>query len=336
MPEKDHLNRRDFLKRIGVAGAGVLLTGCDGRASSELPAPDISRMTAIPTSPVTADEAGGSSAAAENIAVANLSVVRGDDPEVMVRRSLAAIGGIERFVPQGSNVIIKPNICTDYYPYEYGATTNPVVVGTLVAMCIAAGARRVRVMDNPFGGTAQSAYQRSGIEDVVTLAGGEMEVMNRNKFKPAEIPQGVDIREWVFYKDILEADVVIDAPIAKHHGTTRLTLGCKNLMGTILDRGQIHVNIHQRIADLVSRIRPALTVVDAVRTLMRNGPTGGNLDDVRMTNTIIASADIVAADSYAATLFDLNPADIGYIQAAADMGLGVMDLSSIKIEELSV
>ncbi len=237
---------------------------------------------------------------------------------------------------QGADVVVKPNICTDYYPYEYGATTNPEVVGALVAMCVGAGARSVRVMDNPFGGTAQSAYQRSGIEEEVNRAGGEMEVMNRNKFKAAEIPGGMDIREWVFYKDILDADVVIDVPIAKHHGTTRLTLGCKNLMGTILDRGKIHANIHQRIADLVSCVRPALTVVDAVRTLMRNGPTGGNLDDVRMTNTIIASADIVAADSYAATLFDLAPADIGYIQAAADMGLGVMDLTSMRIEELSI
>jgi len=163
-----------------------------------------------------------------------------------------------------------------------------------------------------------------------------MEVMNKNKFRKMPIEDGRDIKEWVFYKDIRDADVVIDVPIAKHHGTTRLTLGCKNMMGTILDRGLIHANIGQRIADLTSAVRPALTVVDAIRTLMRNGPTGGDLNDVRLTNTIIASHDIVAADAYAATLFDLRGEDISYIRAAADIGLGNMNLPELKIEEFSV
>ncbi len=267
---------------------------------------------------------------------AYLAVARGDDAAEITRRAVAAIGGIELFVKSGDDVIIKPNICTDYYSYEYAATTNPIVVATLVSLALSAGAARVRVMDNPFGGTAQSAYKKSGIEDAVNSAGGEMEVMNRNKFLKAEIPDGLDIDQWEFYKDILDADVVIDVPIAKDHGTTGLTLGAKNLMGTIIDRGKIHANIHQRIADLTSRIRPALTVVDAVRILMDNGPTGGNLNDVKLMNTVIASADIVAADAYGASLFGMKGSDIGYIQAAADMGLGTLDLTSIKIEELSV
>jgi uncharacterized protein (DUF362 family) len=265
-----------------------------------------------------------------------LAVSRGTDIPEMVRRALAAIGGIERFVPGGANVIIKPNICTDYYSYEFGATTNPLVVGTLVSLAFGAGASRVRVMDNPFGGTAVSAYKRSGIEEAASAVGGEMEVMNKNKFRLSDIPEGKDIREWIFYQDILDADVVINVPIAKHHGTTSLTLGCKNMMGIIQNRGQIHANIHQRIADLVSRVRPALTVVDAVRTLMRGGPTGGDLNDVRLTNTLIASADVVAADAYAASLFGLKGSDIGYIQAAADMSLGILDLSTVKTEEITV
>jgi uncharacterized protein (DUF362 family) len=107
-------------------------------------------------------------------------------------------------------------------------------------------------------------------------------------------------------------------------------------MGAILNRGQIHSNIHQRIADLTSRVRPALTVVDAVRILMDNGPTGGNLNDVKQLNTVVASADIVAADSYGASLFGFKGVDIGYIKAASDMGLGTLDLTSIQIEEIAV
>jgi len=263
-------------------------------------------------------------------------VARGTDPATITMAALAALGGIERFVKGGDDVIIKPNICTDYYPYEYAATTNPQVVATLVRLCLGAGAGRVRVTDFPFGGSAQSAYAMSGIADAVEAAGGEMEANNRNKFKMTAIPQGRDIQEWPIYQEVLNADVLIDVPIAKHHSLARLTLAGKNLMGVIQNRGQIHANLGQRIADLASIVRPQLTVVDAVRTLMNHGPTGGNLDDVRLTNTVIASHDIVAADAYAATLFGLAGADISYVKAAAEMGLGTLDLNSIEIEEIQM
>ena len=335
MSDEKALNRRDFLKRAGIAGAGLYLAGCANKSTKSLPTPFIEVNPVTPQATNAPDVKSTETSKPANGA-AYLSVARGEDVAEITRRAIAAIGGMERFVKSGADVIIKPNICTDYYTFEYAATTNPIVMGTLVSLAIAAGAARVRVMDNPFGGTAQSAYKRSGIEDAVNDAGGEMEVMNQNKFRRAEIPNGLDIKEWDFYKDILDADVVIDVPIAKTHGTTGLTLGAKNLMGTILNRPQIHGNIHQRIADLVSRIKPALTVVDAVRILMNNGPTGGNLDDVKQLNTVIASADIVAADAYGASLFGFKGSDIGYIKAAAEMGLGTLDFTSIKIEEISV
>ena len=98
----------------------------------------------------------------------------------------------------------------------------------------------------------------------------------------------------------------------------------------------MHGNLGQRLADLTSRLRPALTVVDAVRILRDHGPTGGNLDDVQQLDTVIASADIVAADSYAATLFGLKPEDLSYVQAGAAMGLGRSDLNNLRIEEVNV
>jgi uncharacterized protein (DUF362 family) len=133
---------------------------------------------------------------------------------------------------------------------------------------------------------------------------------------------------------VLEADVFINVPIAKHHELSRLTLSMKNLMGVIMDRSKYHRNLGQRVADLTSLVYPTLTVVDAVRILVDHGPTGGSLDDVKQMDTVIASHDPVAADSYAATLFDLTGADIAYVKAAAEMGLGEMELSSLKIEEI--
>ncbi|MCP4543547.1 MAG: DUF362 domain-containing protein [Chloroflexi bacterium] len=317
MTRTKHLTRRQFLKLTGAAAAGVTLLGPGCTAQPEGSVSQ--RQAPTPTS----DQA-------------YLSAVHGSDPAAITKAAIASLGGIERFVRSGDDVIIKPNICTDYYPAEYAATTNPTVVATLVSLCLGAGARQVRVMDTPFGGTAESAYAVSGITEAVQAAGGEMEVMSPVKFISTDIPDGQDINEWEVYQDVLQADVLINVPIAKDHSLARLSLGIKNLLGVITEPNQMHRNLGQRAADLASLVRPTLTVVDAVRILTAHGPTGGSLNDVQQANTIIASHDFVAADAWAATLFDLTGADIAYVKAAADMGLGMLDLDSIKIEEINV
>ena len=311
-------SRRQFVQLVMAAGLGTALASCGAKTPAE-PLHEVATEPSLPA----ADQA-------------YLSVARGDEPKALTRAALAALGGVERFVSSGHDVIVKPNICVDYRSYEYGATTNPQVVAALVDLCLGAGARRVRVMDLPFGGSPESAYATSGIADAVKAVGGQMEVMNGAKFRETEIPAGRDINTWQVYQDILSADVVINVPVAKHHSLARLSLGGKNLLGVISTPSLIHANLHQRIADIVSLVRPTLTVVDAVRTLMAHGPTGGNLDDVRLTNTVIASHDIVAADAYAATLFDLTGSDVAYVKAAADMGLGTLDLDGVKVVEIAV
>jgi uncharacterized protein (DUF362 family) len=266
---------------------------------------------------------------------AYLAVAHGEDAAMATRAAIAAIGGMGRFVKTGDDVIVKPNICTDYHPPEYATTTNPIVVGTLVALCLEAGARRVRVMDMPFGGTPETAYAVSGIADATHAARGEMEVMSPLKFIMTNIPQGRDITQWEVYRDVLEADVFINVPIAKHHSLARLSLACKNLLGVVRQPNRMHRNLGQRLADLASLIKPSLTVVDAMRILVANGPTGGSLNDVRQTNMVIASHDMVAADAFAATLFGLRGEDIPYIKLSSEMGLGTLDLNAIRIEEIN-
>jgi uncharacterized protein (DUF362 family) len=191
-------------------------------------------------------------------------------------------------------------------------------------------------MDTPYTGDPETAYHTSGIYDAVIEAGGEMEVMSNLKYAAYDIPKGRDIASWPIYRDVMEADVLINVPIAKHHGSSRLTLGCKNLMGIIDRANQFHRNLHQRIADLNTVVRPALTVVDAVRILTAHGPGGGNLADVKETHMVIASHDIITADSYAATLFGLTADDIDFVRLGAEMGLGEKDWSKVKVEEVSV
>lgn len=346
------INRRRFLRTAALglgaltidqllAACGAKETGTPPPATRSQPArPTAASPTALPqVTPTTAASLQPEPTAqptATPFTPPDLAVARSGEPEALVRGALAALGGIERFVPRDAQVVIKPNICVAYHTYEYAATTNPWVVGALVKMCFEAGARSVRVMDSPFGGTAEDAYAISGIADQVKAAGGEMVFMSRMKFVPTEIPQGQSLKKSNVYDDALKADVLIDVPIAKHHNLARLTLGMKNLMGLIQDRPAIHANLGQRLADLASLIRPKLIVVDAVRILTANGPTGGNLNDVKQLNTVIASTDIVAADSYAATLFGLQPDDLSYVRAGAAMGLGRSDLKSLRIEEIDV
>ncbi len=334
--------RRDFLRLLmlgsGAAGLNQILAACGlkptpiqatGSIPTSLPAtsPVPPSTPALPATP---------SPAATALSGSDLVVAHGGEPEALVRRALAAFGGMEAFVPKGAKVVVKPNICVAYHTYEYAATTNPWVVGTLVKMAYEAGASRVQVFDFPFGGTEAEAYVRSGIQEQVEAAGGEMTHMAGMKFIQTGIPNGQDLKKTRAFQDALEADVLINVPIAKTHSASRLTLGMKNMMGLVLDRAAIHNNLGQRIADLTALFQPQLTVVDAIRILVRHGPSGGNLDDVKKLDTLIVSRDIVAADSYATTLFGMQPGDIEYIQAGAQMGLGNNDLKSLKIEEISV
>jgi len=266
----------------------------------------------------------------------DLVVTRGGEPEALVRRAIAALGGMEKFVRNGANVIVKPNICVASQPYEYAATTNPWVVGALVKMCLEAGAGSVKVMDYPFSGTQPNAYKISGIREQVEAAGGEMAYMLSYRYVVTQNPSAKILKTTDVYEDILKADVLINVPIAKHHSSSRLTLGMKNLMGVIQNRGALHVNLGQCIADLNALIKPQLTVVDAVRILTANGPTGGNLADVRKLDTVIASPDVVAADSYAASLFGMSPEDLEYIVIGTEMGLGRSDLQNMNVQVIQL
>lgn len=349
-------DRRKFLRNLLILGAGYGIipnVACSpsgpaatSQSTSLLPTltpasptvqPSAMASSTMPAAAATAGRAASATSAPTGAANASeLAVARGSSPEAITRAAIGALGGMGRFVKTGSEVIIKPNICVDYHSYEYAATTNPEVVATLVKLCLEAGARRVRVMDAPFGGTAERAYANSGIADAVKPAGGQMEVMSNLKYQDVAIPEGRDIKKWKIYRDVVDGSaVLINVPIAKTHDLAGLTMGMKNLMGVIQDRGALHTNIDQRLADLNTAVRPALTVVDAVRILVHNGPTGGRLSDVKEMNTLIASPDIVAADSYGATLFGKKGADLGYLRNAAAIGLGVLDLSKVAIKEVT-
>jgi len=258
-------------------------------------------------------------------------VAEKDKPTELVRKAIKALGGMGRFVKKGNRVLIKPNIAFARPP-EGAANTNPEVVAELVQLCFEAGAKEVIVLDYTLD-PARITYEMSGIAKAAEAKGARMVYVSPRDFVPIEVPKGkilsaYDVR---VLKQVLDADVFINVPIAKTHGSARLTLGMKNLMGIIQDRGSWHRSgdLHQCIADFVTAVKPHLTVIDAIRILASGGPKGPGR--VEQKDTIIASTDIVAADAYATTLFGLTPNDVPHIIKAAELGVGVADLKRVKI-----
>ena len=263
----------------------------------------------------------------------DLAVVHGPAPDRIVRAAVDALGGIRRFIAKGDVVVVKPNIGWDRKP-EQAATTNPEVVATLVRLCLEAGAAKVKVFDRTCN-DPRRCYVQSGIEAAARAAGAEVSFVDERRFREVKIPGGVAVQSWPIYIDLLEADKVISAPIAKHHGLARLTLAHKNWMGVMGEnRGRIHQRLDVTLVDISTVIRPSLVLLDAVRILTANGPQGGSLGDVKRLDTVIAGTDPVAIDAYGATLFGLTGADLGCVREGARRGLGVMDLGRLTIRKL--
>jgi len=264
----------------------------------------------------------------------DLVAVRGGEPEVMFDQAMASLGGMQTFVPKGSRVLVKPNIGWDVTPDRAG-NTNPKLVGRIIEHCLGAEAREVSVFDHACDPWMQ-CYRNSGIEMAVRSAGGKIvSGDSEGYYQRVSVPGGRRLGEVKAHELFLEADVVINVPVLKHHSSTMLTIGMKNLMGVVWDRGYWHRNdLHQCIADFMTFRRPALTVVDAYNVMKQNGPRGLSVGDIVLMQSLIVSTDPVAADAAAAKLFGVEPADIRHIQLASEMNLGRMDLSGLSINRI--
>lgn len=261
--------------------------------------------------------------------------VENGEPEDLVRTALKEFGGIQRFISKGDIVVIKPNIGWDRPP-ELAANTNPLVVKELVKQCYDSGAKKVRIFDRTCN-NPRRCYRNSRIEEYAKEVGAEVVHVHDNRFVEIDIPNGQMVRRWPIYKDYLEADKVINVPIAKHHGLATVTLGMKNLMGVMGSRrNEIHSYFPTKLTDIVSAIMPTLTVIDAYRILLRNGPTGGNPDDVAVKKTLIVSDCTVTTDILALELFGHKIQDVPYIETAYQRGLAKYDMKKLNLRKVDL
>jgi len=305
------LNRRDFLKKSAIMGIG----GIVGASSLN----DLIRAENLP----------------------DLTVVQGPDPSKTVAKAIETMGGIGRYVSKGDTVVLKPNMAWDRTP-EQAANTNPQVVASVVKLCFEAGASTVKVLDNPCD-DARRSYVQSGIAEAARELGAKTPYMDSRKFKKTGI-NGEVLKTWEVYRDIIEADKLINIPVAKHHSLAGVTLGLKNWMGAIGGwRSRLHWKLDKSLADLAAFFKPSLTILDCVNVLTANGPQGGSLSYVKRLNTVVVGIDQVAVDAFGAKLFETaagRPETANrarrYIETAAMRGIGRMDLENLRIVTLNL
>jgi uncharacterized protein (DUF362 family) len=319
-PEPIPASRRDAMIRLlrlggvgaAAAGLGVWLTE-RGQRPAPPDAPLVRKNFQVP----------------DDSALPEMAVVQGIDPALIARRATEELGGIHRFVSRGDVVVVKPNVAWDATP-EQAADTNPLVVAEVCRLCLEAGARRVIVTDVSIN-DPRSCFARSGIAAAVRAAGAEVVLPEDRLFREVDL-HGETLHSWPVLEPFLSADKVINVPIAKHHSLTNATLGIKNWFGILGgSRQRLHQRVDESLVDLAAFMRPTLTIVDAYRVLLRNGPGGGNLADVALKKTVIAGTDPVALDAYAAKAYwDLDADDLPYLTLAADRHLGTADFEAIR------
>ncbi|HEX4446693.1 MAG TPA: DUF362 domain-containing protein [Polyangiaceae bacterium] len=253
-------------------------------------------------------------------------------PEQLVRRAVEAMGGMGKFVSRGDVVVIKPNIGWDRMPI-HAANTNPDVVGAVVRLAFEAGAKKVVVADGSCN-DPNRCFQRSGIWRSAYELGADVVLPQEHRFRTMRL-KGDVLDEWPIFTTLVDADKVINVPIAKHHNLAKFTAAMKNWYGVLGGRrNRLHQNIDTSIADLATFMRPTLVVMDAWRVLMRNGPQGGNIDDAKDMHTIIASVDQVAADAFGCTLIGQKSENLPYLAMGEKRGLGTTRLETLRVREV--
>jgi uncharacterized protein (DUF362 family) len=266
----------------------------------------------------------------------HLVAVRGGSRSAMLERALGRLGGIGAFVKPGQSVLVKPNIGWDKPP-EVAANTHPELVGRIVALCVAAGAREVVVFDNTCS-PWRKAYDTSGIAETARAAGAKvLNGKDKSLYRETKIPGATRLAAALVHQSWLDCDVIINVPVLKHHGGPRMTACMKNIMGAVWDRQFFHANDLARcIAESVLIRKPHLNILDAYHPMLRNGPQGKSAADTLEMKTLLLSRDIVTIDAAAAKMLGHAEDGISYVKLGAAMGLGRLDLANLAIERITL
>lgn len=317
--------RRAFLRRMTCSLLGVLGTGALGLAFWDRsgPLPGRPELIARPLPDFTLPGQIG-----------KLAIAHGADRRQTVTAAVGALGGMDRFIRPGDRVLLKVNAAFATPPM-LGATTHPDLVDHVARLCLQAGAVQVDVTDNPINDPA-SCFELTGIGPAARNAGARLVLPTEERFESYSLPGGRLITRWpVLAGPLRRVDKLIGLAPVKDHHRSGASLTMKNWYGLLGGRRNIfHQQIHTIITELAMMAKPTLVILDGTASMMTNGPTGGSLDDLKNSHTMIVGTDPVAVDSVGAGLLGRSVDDLPYLRMAAEAGLGTVDYRSLDPVEV--
>ena len=250
-----------------------------------------------------------------------------------IKAAVDALGGMGRFVKTGQNVLLKPNLLSPSEPSK-AVTTHPAVVEAVIRLVKDAGGHPA-IGDSPGIGSLLPVTEKTGIAQVARRHGAE--IVPFDESVPVDALDNHLFRQIEIARAVADADVVINLPKVKSHGQMLLTLAVKNLFGCIAGRRKIEwhmragrdYNLFARLLVEVCRaVRPALNIADGIVGMEGNGPGSG--DPVQL-GFVAASADPFALDAVLCSILGVEPGRLLTARAAAEMGLGTIDLAQIDV-----
>lgn len=277
---------------------------------------------------------------------AEVAIGRGTNVVETVRRTLNLLGGLGSVIRKGDTVLISPNYSVPMRS-ETGGTTNPHVVVGVIEAAKEAGAGEIIVAESSVVGfDAGKVMTELGVKEIFEEAGAE--VLNfdehENGVLQKRVPKGKLLKKLEVFRPAAESDVLISVPVLKTHIYTRVSLGMKNLKGTLPDSqkkifhrvgvrkaSEENFELDRCISDMMTVHHPHFTVIDGIVGQEGFVPGAGICGTPVKMNTIIAGSDFVAVDALGAYIMGMDPLGVNHIRYSHEMGLGEAHVENMRI-----
>jgi uncharacterized protein (DUF362 family) len=332
------LSRRDFLRGLSGAAAAALIGGsCESsKTSSSSPENPPAGSTALPPRNKLAN------AFVNQAGQPLLVCVTGTDFAAMLAAGISRLGGLNRLIGAGQDVLVKPN-CNAPEPYPGISDANSVAAIIQEVKKVTTGT--VSAGDQ---GYYPFSFNFAGMGPAVEQAGGRLLTLV-NTYDVRRNTWAANVPDFKVYTDVYDAPVIINTCVIKRHHTAIFTCALKNNVGAVAGPGAVLTRnfLHYQspdftsvVADIAGVVNPDLNIVDARSVLTEGGPSyqDGVVVDA---HKLILCGDIVATDVYCAGI--LESLDDGFTAASAMstvdfavfLGLGTSDLDQVEIIEIS-
>jgi uncharacterized protein (DUF362 family) len=241
-------------------------------------------------------------------------------------------------IEKGDVVVIKPN-AKNQSPPGYGIVTDTRVIESVVSLALDGGAKKVKIAEGsayPTGAyDTMAAFEAIGITEIARRWGAELIDLNSYDSSDVDVPNGLVLDRVRVGRSVLEADVVINAPVLKTHLGTLISVCLKNMgvgCATREEKKRLHrLGIDKALVDVYSTVKPKFNLVDGIVALEGDGP---NLPPgkPKPLGLLLAGKDGLAVDAVCAKIMGLDPRKVNHLELARRQGLGVLDLREIDIK----